>query len=630
MILHLAISPELRYADIQKNNLTAVTGRRCTEVPHGSPEPSDGGVTMRIYLEEKIGNPELFTGRKKDLTMLLEWADKIKRRLGPSRAILSRRKTGKTPILQRLFNIVYHQNDQVVPFYFEVGETRQWYGDFCRDFYLTFIYHYTAFVSRNPEYLRDDGTRSFEAAEDMVRREKLEYLIPSIHGIRSLYEEETELIWRAVRDAPRGIAQHRDMRVLQIIDEFQYLNRKIYRDKDMTRLADDYGQAYMSTAEYKNAPLLVSGNWVGWLMGDLMKMPARFQYFFLEPLPRDEALEMIWKYSVIEDVPVSEETVGLIAELSEGNPFYISGILRSAFPDKELKTREGVLATLEFETLHSGAGIRGTWMEYTNSAFSQVNEKNAKNIVLYLCKNRDREVTRKEIRENVVPEMDDTDLQKKLKALMKADIIERGRTAFDYRGVQDNIFDKVFRGEYQKEIDNFDPKEITNEYKAMFDELLAKYRKLMGEHSQLKGKFAEFEIIRILMREAYQDNKRLKSLMNNLPDDFEFVEYQSVWSWSASLMYKRDVQVDVFARAKADQYSLIGEVKNRIKPKFSGDEAETFATKASALKELEEISKSLCVVFCQAGFTRGALDFMKANGMAWCKDLGFMKNREKA
>ncbi|OQY59502.1 MAG: hypothetical protein B6245_06270 [Desulfobacteraceae bacterium 4572_88] len=584
---------------------------------------------MKIYLEEKIGNPELFTGRKNELTKLLEWTDKIRRKLGPSRAILSRRKTGKTAILQRLFNIVYHQNDRVVPFYFEVRESKQWHADFCKDFYLTFICQYTAFVSRNPEYLRDDGNRSFETAEDMVRREKLEYLIPSVRGIRSLYEEETELIWHAVRDAPRGIAQHRDMRVLQIIDEFQYLNRKIYLDKEKTRLADDFALGYSSTAEYKNAPLLVSGSWVGWLLGDLLKMPARFRFTRLSPLPEDEATEMIWKYSVTEGVPVTDETAHLIAGLSEGNAFYISELMRSDFPGKDLTTPEGVLATLEFETLHDEGSVRSTWMEYADSAFSRVNARNAKNIVLYLCKHRDREVTRKEIREKVVPEMNDADLEKKLKALMNADIIERGRSSFFYRGVQDNIFDKVFRGEFADEIDNFDPREITDEYKAMFDDLLAKYRKLMGKHGQLKGKFAEFMIIRVLMREAYQENERFKSAMSNLPDDFEFAEYQSVWSWSASPVHKRDVQVDVFARAKDAQYSLIGEVKNLERPRFSREEAEKFAEKAAVLRELEEVSESLLFVFSRAGFTRDALDFMKANGMAWSDDPAFLKSREK-
>jgi len=67
---------------------------------------------MKIYLKEKIGNPDLFGGRKDELAFLLNWVEGIKGELPKSRSLLARRKTGKTAILQRLFNIVFEKNDQ--------------------------------------------------------------------------------------------------------------------------------------------------------------------------------------------------------------------------------------------------------------------------------------------------------------------------------------------------------------------------------------------------------------------------------------------------------------------------------------------------------------------------------------
>jgi len=60
--------------------------------------------------------------------------------------------------------------------------------------------------------------------------------------------------------------------LIQMIDEFQYLNRFIYRDEACTNLYVDLAGTYFHTAEYKTAPLLISGSWVGWLMRDLSKM----------------------------------------------------------------------------------------------------------------------------------------------------------------------------------------------------------------------------------------------------------------------------------------------------------------------------------------------------------------------
>ena len=103
---------------------------------------------MQIYLKEKIGNPELFSGRKKELDFFLKWIDNIKREISPSTALLSRRKTGKTALLQRLYNMTFEKNDGVIPFYYEVGEERIWSVAFCEDFFLTFIYQYMAFKTK--------------------------------------------------------------------------------------------------------------------------------------------------------------------------------------------------------------------------------------------------------------------------------------------------------------------------------------------------------------------------------------------------------------------------------------------------------------------------------------------------
>jgi hypothetical protein len=105
--------------------------------------------------------------------------------------------------------------------------------------------------------------------------------------------------------------------------------------------------------------------------------------------------------------------------------------------------------TLEFETLDDQGAIKTSWMEYISGAFPQINDRNAKHIVLYLSQHRDRELTRQDLMNALNLEMTDGELEKKLKALVKADIISQGQTNYDYRGVGDNIFDKVFRGVYR-------------------------------------------------------------------------------------------------------------------------------------------------------------------------------------
>ncbi len=191
---------------------------------------------------------------------------------------------------------------------------------------------------------------------------------------------------------------------------------------------------------------------------------------------------------------------------------------------------------------------------------------------------------------------------------------------------QDNIFDKVFRGRYADEIEAFDPTEITRDYRAEIERLVARQRELTGPANYYKGAYAEFMIHRHLTYHAWRNNARYQALVQNLPDGFRFMEYQSVWSYKGSPIHRRDMQVDILARAKSgtqagikpgsppENWSLIGEVKNQEQDRFSSVAVETFLEKMKVVLELEKdlaAGPVLPFVFCRAGFTREAVELMR-------------------
>ncbi|MGE5344223.1 MAG: hypothetical protein ACM3SY_22375 [Candidatus Omnitrophota bacterium] len=574
---------------------------------------------MKYALKERIGNPDLFTGRKEELAFFLKWIEGIKKEKSKSTAILARRKMGKTALMERLFNIVFDQNNGVIPFYYEIKETKMWIGDFCVDFFLTFIYQYIAFKTRSPKYLSPEEKGDFKIAIDIANKEGMGYLTGVINSVSNAYAlERVDILWEIVRNVPKDMAFRQNEFIVQMIDEFQFLNSQIYWDKEKKNLADTIAGGYLSTAESKIAPLLVSGSWVGWLVNLLLMMlPARFKFRYLGNMPEDEAIEMIFKYSLYFEVPVTDETAYFIAQLTEGSPFYISAILDSECPDKDLTNSEGLIRTLEFETLNDSGEIKSTWMTYVASAFSRVNDKNAKNIVLYLCKHRDREVTRKELLEKLPLDMTDAELEKRLKALVKADIIRQGSTNFDYRGVQDNIFDKVFRGVYQKEIESFDPDQIRKEYQEALDNSKKNYNQLQGKLNYYKGYYAEYAIADHLRYHGREKNILLKSITRNLPADFNFCDYERVWKYSAAIDHARGISADILAQAKSPgNYSIIIEVKNRDTRSFSKEEAAAFVDKFERIKEKENLSPAIGFVFSIKGFSKEAEDYLKEKGIA--------------
>jgi len=556
----------------------------------------------------------------------LKWINQIKERKSQSTALLARRKMGKTAILERLFNITFYKNDGVIPFYFEIKENKMWVVDFCVQFFLSFIYQYIAFKTRKPGYLRPENKSDFAEAIEIARKEGLDYLGGIIKGTaHAAANEKIDILWDIVREAPQTIAFRQKEFIVQMIDEFQFLNAMIYRDKNMKFLADDLAGGYLSSAENKIAPLLVSGSWVGWLM-DILKMmtPSRFRNYSLQNMPQDEAIEMVYKYSQFFETPVTEETVYLVAEMAEGSPFYISSIFSSLYKRKDLCTAKGLTEVLEFETLNNQGIIKATWMEYVEKAFNKINDRNAKRIVLHLFKHKGQELTREQIMEQLELDrqgMTDKDLEDKMEALVKGDIIDQGQTHFDFRCVQDNIFDKVFRGVYQKEIEHFEVGDIKKEYAQEFENLKQQYLRLQGKYNYQKGYFAEYLLLEQLRLHAREKNEFFKSITRYLPGDFNFCEYSRVWRYDSSPEYSKRFNIDIFARAAVPgEYSIIGEVKSRDSRKFSKEEAVEFERKFVEVKKHEKIDRTIGFIFSRSGFSTEAEEYCREKGIACSGD----------
>ncbi len=75
--------------------------------------------------------------------------------------------------------------------------------------------------------------------------------------------------------------------------------------------------------------------------------------------------------------------------------------------------------------------------------------------------------------------------------------------------------------------------------------------------------------------------------------------------------------MDVPARAaESNNYSIVGEIKNRDTKKFNKEEAEAFHRKLEIIAVRESLDPVIGFVFSRKGFTRDAISFLKAKGIA--------------
>jgi hypothetical protein len=230
---------------------------------------------MQYPLTEDIGAPELFVGRKKEFAMLDEWVKLIPKRLGKSKALFSRKKGGKTSLVQRLFNRLWSENGPVVPFFISIEDTEIWLSDFAIKYYQTFASQYISFLERIEKYAVNLLT-----LDEILEYGKNHNLDLFERDVNSLKENESnkryDLMWHTACSAPKRYASVLDTRFLVIIDEFQFLSKYITIDQENNIPKKTLPGSYHHLSESKIAPMLITGSYVNYMVLEWQKRPENF------------------------------------------------------------------------------------------------------------------------------------------------------------------------------------------------------------------------------------------------------------------------------------------------------------------------------------------------------------------
>jgi predicted AAA+ superfamily ATPase len=553
---------------------------------------------MAFPLEERIGEPELFTNRDKDLAYFEGWIGDIEKKAAIANAIVSHRKVGKTALLQRLYNLLFHRRGKVIPFYLEIEEKKRLLEEFSRIYYMTFISQLLSFKKQKWLGIFYAPEEAMEVSAEL----KLDYITEDLKRWQRYAEigGSGSVLWTYTREAPHRIAEMSGDRILVIIDEFQHLNRYIYEawpGVPELQLAELAG-SYLGTSESKIAPMLITGSEVGMLMRLIYRqLPKRFEFYYLEKFQPQDFLELGYKLSALYDIPVTGECLVLAHRLLDGHPAYLRDIFRSKCPDKDLTTPQGLYETYLFEVGKPQGRIRAGWEEYLDAALEQINQINAKKIVLFLAKHYEREWTRQEIKEHCgLLNMNDQELERKLQALVAGDLIAQGRTSVDYQGLGDPTFDKVFRLKYEKEIEQTSF-EITQrdmiaqfeqanlELKAQLAAKTAEASKLRGELNQKQGEIGELWVKSIIRNYSHRRRHFAPGVLGNNAEEIRLPRFREIEAY-AFVSRGHEIKLDVLCQpAQADDWYLAVEVKNRSAKPASVEEVEKFAAELQALQE---------------------------------------------
>jgi hypothetical protein len=540
--------------------------------------------TITYALPEQIGNTNLFVGRKKEFDYFLgDWYYYLEKNMAQSQAIVARRKKGKTAFLQRLFNILWSQDkSHVIPIYYSVRDIGMTLADFSKEFFSTFVSHYLGFVERKPEYVATP--LNFERLRERIEEKELKEIYESI--IRFEKAGNWGLMWSTAARLPFETAVAKKCKIVQILDEFQNINAYICDQRG--EKIDTMSGTYLDLAEKKEAPLIISGSEVHGLIKIIPHLTGRFAEYALGNLPEEEGKEAARRYATATRTRIDETAVEKIWNLTQGDPLYIKALFTTRYNETKDYTNEDNIIATYTEEITRGE-IYKTWIEYIAKVFYEVNEKNAKRLMLYLFQ-AGEERTRAQMIKDLKLDMTDFELEKKLYQLIKADLISQGETNFDYKIPKDKTYELVFRRIYQKEIDNFVP------------DIRKEIRQEMGKTNYEKGKFREY-----LVRERLKKPFNLKDIAENGID--LVIKPKSILEREKVKVGLQDREIDLIVKGNVELWIDIKDTKG----KYGKREAERWVEIKQTISE--ETPKILFAVYSQNGYTTSALEHLKTNGV---------------
>lgn len=576
---------------------------------------------MQYPLEERIGHPDLFIGRKKEMTEFHKWLNGIPNRLSKSRAILARKKSGKTAFVQRIFNQLWSENGRIIPFYYEIRDQKTWYPDLAFDYYRHFASQYISFLERDPTLVRTP--LKLNEIRDYGKNHGIPLMVSDVDELKDLKAQGShDRMWWLAMEAPHHFAGGFDKRILVILDEFQNINHYIYLDEAKTNRDETLAGSYHEHSESKVAPMLVTGSYVGWLVNVINTYleAGRLKFIQLSPyLAYDEGLEAVYKYAEMFDVPITNETAILINQLCFSDPFFISCVVQSVFDERNLTTAEGVAATVQYELEDRNAEMARTWADYINLSVSRINSQNAKNILLHLSKYPDREWTHLELKKELHLDLEPNDILRQLEFLSQADLIQEGRSDIAFRGLNDGTLHLILRNRFEQEISSFEVN-LKKEFLEEIQALKKKNRSLQGQLNQLSGRVAEDQLA--------TDFRRRGQFAPSIY--FEGIEASEKFVWTdvrTRWRFQREdgteMEIDVKAESESNTALLI-EVKKTKAPVNKGI-VETFLRKTQTYAQLNPEQTIITAILGLGGFTEEANSLCKAQGVGIATEIHYVQ-----
>ncbi|MEM7535127.1 MAG: restriction endonuclease [Chloroflexota bacterium] len=583
-------------------------------------------------IAERVGL-DIFTDRDHEMNDLMQWADMVARKVGRSQGLVSHRRYGKTAIMERFYNRLFRERDDVMPFYFELhdGIHKIWMKELA-------ILYLHAFLQQFLAYRTKDALLAFEQKMSFGRLYTIaeKHNEPVVMEWIDWWQNDTDMIDRVkinrvLQDLPHRFATETGLNIIVMFDEFQRLNQVLYYDEACTHHNEHYTDTFSTAAESSRAPMLVAGSQVTELTQVALTgaMLGRVGIKYIEPLPMSGAAELVVKYAKLFNIEMELELAYIISRLVGGHPYYIWCLFHSQYRQRNLTTEEGVKKTLTFEVENKAGHIYRFWMHHFLQHMDALNLPHARKMIVYLTQYADDEVHVEQLVEDLGLPMTVVEANDTLQRLIWCDLVREESDQF-YGGLSDPMLAWMLKIKYGWEIERLKRKESIAQMEAALAEqtIIAQQEmleKLQGELKYWVGHVAEV-FIKKFMAHHFKDQLIEGADHFSRPGKIKLSRIFRLFDTTVKPEgAPKSYQIDIYALPTSpDASPWVVEVKNWQNP-VSKPVVVHFWEAAQHLADDKGHDEVICWFHARGGFTEPARTFMQEKGMLFTDDAGLTK-----
>lgn len=323
-----------------------------------------------------------FIGRGQEIDALGKISSEAKEGVATGIFISGQRGSGKTELLNQLFNVMFWRQDQVAPFFYALNPALTSALDFSTDYLGRFIHQRLAFQKKNASLINEG--LSLESLINVAEESGAHWAVDIIKNHLQIKAsgDMTRIFLSAIR-APHNSYLSTGMPVVVLIDDFQKIS-------ELHGLNDDNKNLWMLFEEqFKSrlTPHIITG-----CRSTLHKMLFQdtpfgkdLELFSLSGLDKNSSIKLLTLLCEHYGIIVDRDALLVFADLFRGNPFYIRNFIQTArYSGKTLSEKD--LRSIYFKEITAGK-IYTYWISRLKNHVPRPEErKTALTLLYHLCK----------------------------------------------------------------------------------------------------------------------------------------------------------------------------------------------------------------------------------------------------